>query len=186
MKNLLILALALAGLTACKKENPAKTNDTKPVATAEALTTPPANITLTAGGEQYKITGSCGWAEAMDNHYIGASDSSNNLKTFSTYFNIKELPSETTTYTLVANQNDKDPSHIWMNITEIRDKGMLSYNSDDSSGKLTLKVDGKNISVDLAGIVLKPMTDSGVFTNLNVGAFSSPGTLSGSLNFTKE
>ena len=119
----------------------------------------------------------------MGSRYIGAKDEANSLKTFSTFFNINELPTATTTYTLVANQNDTAPNHIWMNITEIRGGGLFEYTSSDTSGTLTLKVEGNKVSVDLAGIVLKPSTNSGAYTNLNVGAFSNPGTLSGTLVF---
>ena len=179
MKTLFFTFLTFISLMACKSDDD---NNIEEEITTEAGA---ANITLTAGGEQYKINGSCGWAVVMGSRYIGAKDEANSLKTFSTFFNINELPTATTTYTLVANQNDTAPNHIWMNITEIRGGGLFEYTSSDTSGTLTLKVEGNKVSVDLAGIVLKPSTNSGAYTNLNVGAFSNPGTLSGTLVFYK-
>lgn len=179
MKTLFFTLLTFFSLTACK-------SDDEPQIKEETNTEAGvANITLTAGGEQYKINGSCGWATVAGQNYIGAKDETNSLKVFSTYFNITALPTTTKTYTLVADQNDTDPNHIWMNITEIRGGGLFEYNSSNTSGNLTLKVEGNKVSVDLAGIVLKPSTNSGAFTNLNVGAFSNPGTLSGTLVFYK-
>lgn len=182
MKNLLFLLLTFVSLTACRTDNNTDNDSTNDNNTAAGI----ANITLTAGGEQYKINGSCGWTVVAGQKYIGANDASNNLKTFSTFFNIDNLPTATTTYKLVTNQNDTDPNHIWMSITEIRGSGLFEYTSSDTSGNLTLKVEGKKVSVDLAGIVLKPSTNSGVFTNLNTGAFSNPGTLSGTLVFYRD
>lgn len=72
-----------------------------------------------------------------------------------------------------------------MNIIEIRVNSLSEYLSNLTSGTLTLKAEGNKISVDLAGIVLKPSTNSGAFTNLNVGAFSNLRVLHGTLVFKK-
>lgn len=145
-----------------------------------------AAITLTAGGEQYKIEGPCGWASALGTKYIGANDAANNLKTFSAFFNIDNPPAKTTTYTLVGDVNDEDPTHIRMNITEIRGSSLFEYTSTNTSGKLTLVVSGNKVTADLSGITLKPTTDENpIFPSLNTGAFSKTGTLSGTLEFEK-
>lgn len=187
MKILFFLLFSFASLLACKSDDDNNTEEDNTTTSAGT-----ANITLSAGGEQYKINGPCGWAVAAGKKYIGANDETNNLKTFSTFFNIAELPSQTTTYTLVKapawNQTDTDPTHIWMNIAEIRNgNSLFEYTSDNSSGTLKLVVDGKKVSVDLTGIVLKPNPGGNpIFTNLNVGAFSNPGTLSGTLTFYRD
>lgn len=188
MKKLFFLLFAVSAFIACSNNDEGSSNN-------DDNNNPPteagvANITLTAGGEQYKITGPCGWAVAMDQHYIGANDANNNLKTFSSFFNITELPSQTTTYTLVKSpewdEEDNDPTHIWMNITEIRNGGLFEYSSDNNSGTITLVVTGNKVTVDLAGIVLQPYDGSSpIYDNLNIGAFSNPGTLSGTLEFYK-
>jgi hypothetical protein len=145
-----------------------------------------ANIILTAGGEQYKINGPCGWASALGTKYIGANDAGNNLKTFSAFFNIDNPPAKTTTYTLVDDVNDEDPTHIRMNITEIRGSSLFEYTSTNTSGKLTLVVSGNKVTADLSGIILKPSTgENPIFPSLNTGAFSKTGTLSGTLEFEK-
>ncbi len=180
MKNLIFLFLPLFITLACR-------NDDRNNAEEENAQPGTAAITLTASGEAYKITGPCGWATVAGQRYIGANDSGNSLKTFSTYFNIDELPAVTTSYILVKDMNDTDPAHIWMNISEIRGGGLFEYTSNNSSGILTLKVEGKKVTVDLSGIVLQPTTGpSGAFTSLNTGAFSHPGTLSGNLVFYKD
>jgi len=145
-----------------------------------------ANITLTAGGEQYKIQGPCGWASAGGTRYIGDNEASNSLKTFSAFFNLENPPAKTTTYTLVGDSFDEDPGHITMNITEIRSGGMFEYTSTSASGKLTLEVSGKKITAKLDGITLKPTTESIIYKSLNTGAFSQTGTLSGTLEFYVE
>ncbi|MCY1373334.1 hypothetical protein D9M69_606020 [compost metagenome] len=73
-----------------------------------------------------------------------------------------------------------------MNITEIKSGGMFEYTSTNTSGKLTLVVSGKKITVNLDGIILKPTTESMIYKSLNTGAFSQPGTLSGTLEFYAE
>lgn len=185
MKHVFFLLVTAVSLIACSNNDEGSTDpmDDTPEASS-------ADITLTAGGEQYKINGSCGWATVMDSNYIGANDANNNLKTFSAFFNITELPSETTTYTLVKSpewdEEDNDPTHIWMNITEIRNGGLFQYTSDENSGTITLVVTGNKVTVDLAGIVLQAYDGSNImYENLNVGGFSNPGTLSGTLEFSK-
>lgn len=145
-----------------------------------------ANITLTAGGEQYKIQGPCGWASAGGTRYIGANDAVSSLKVFTTFFNLESPPKQTTTYTLIADQFDEDPGHITMNITEIKNGGLFEYSSTNTSGKLTLVVSGKKITANLDGITLKPTTESFFYTSLNTGAFTQTGTLSGTLEFYVE
>ncbi len=180
MKKIIFLLFVVSAFIACSNSDDSSSNDDNNNPSVAGI----ANITLTAGGEQYKINGQCGWASAMGTHYIGANDGNNNLKTFSTFFNISELPSQTTTYTLVKDQDDTNPAHIWMNITEIRNGGLFEYSSSDTSGTLTLVVTGNKVTVDLSGIVLQPnLEDPVIYENLNVGAFSNPGTLSGTLEF---
>lgn len=145
-----------------------------------------AKITLTAGGQEFKVFGPCGWATALGTHYIGANQSDNNLRTFSSYFNISELPSSTTTYTLVEDSSDTDPTHITMNITEISGSKLTEWSSKNTSGKLILVVEGSKITANLAGITLYPQTNSGAFTNGNVGAFANNGILTGTLTFYKK
>lgn len=146
-----------------------------------------AEITLSAGGEQYKITGPCGWASAGGARYIGANESSNSLKTFSAFFNLENPPSKTTTYTLVASSLDENPAHITMNITELKNGGLFEYTSTNASGQLTLEVSGKKITAKLDGITLKPTTEErGFYKSLNTGAFTQTGTLSGTLEFYVE
>ncbi len=142
-----------------------------------------ADITLTAGGQPFKVTGPCGWAVAGGANYIGATHAENSQRTFAAFFNITTLPTVTTTYTLVESVVDTDPSHITMNITQIAGSTLTEWSSKNTSGTLTLVVDGNKITANLAGITLYPQTSSGAFTNGNVGAFANNGTLSGTLTF---
>lgn len=188
MKKLFFLLFAVSALIACSNNDEGSSDDNNN--NGDPNGTSVANIIVTAGGEQYKINGSCGWASVMDTNYIGVKDENNSLKTFSTFFNIDELPSQTTTYTLVKSpewdEEDNDPTHIWMNVTEIRNGGLFQYTSDDNSGTITLVVTGNKVTVDLTGIVLQAYDGSNImYDNLNVGGFSGPGTLSGSLEFYK-
>lgn len=176
-KWILIVSTALLTLSFCtKKDEPGEEQ------TGEGK----ADITLTAGGEKYTIKGPCGWASAGGNRYIGANDGSNSLKTFSVFFNLENPPTQTTAYTLTGDMMDEDPGHITMNITELKNGGMFEYTSTSSSGKLTLEVSGKKITVKLDGITLKPTTESMIYKSLNTGAFSQQGTLSGTLEFYVE
>jgi hypothetical protein len=145
-----------------------------------------ANITLTAGGQEFKIIGPCGWASVGGTKYIGANHAENNLRAFSTYFNILELPTTTTTYTLVEDTSDENPAHITLNITEISGTKITAWNSSNTSGTLTIVVTGNKYTVDLTGIVLAANSPSSGFENGNIGAFANNGTLSGTLTFYKK
>jgi len=181
MKFLVFITLSAVLLMSCKKDEKKPTPSPTP-ATQEGH----ADITLTMpGGEVYQLSGPCGWANAMGTNYIGANHATNNLKTFSTYFNITELPSQTTSYTLVEDGSDTDPTHITMNITEINGNTLTQWHSTTTSGTLTLVVNGNHVTVDLAGITLYPQTDGGAFTSGNVGAYANSGALSGTLTFYK-
>lgn len=148
-----------------------------------------ASITLTAAGEQFKITGTCGWASAAGVKYIAVTQDGNNLKTFSVYFNVENLPVQTTIYTLVADESDTNPSHITMNLTEITPgttPKLTEWNSMNASGTLKLSVDGKKITANLDGIVLKPGSGVVGYINGNTGALASNGTLTGTLTLYKD
>ena len=145
-----------------------------------------ADITLTAGGQEFKVVGPCGWAVAGGANYIGANHAANSLRTFSAFFNITTLPTVTTTYTLVESSTDTNPNHINMNISEIAGSTLTEWSSKDTSGTLTLMVNGNTVTANLAGITLYPQTTSGVFTNGNVGAFANNGALTGTLIFYRQ
>jgi hypothetical protein len=176
-----ILAIAILSLFAisCSKDDD-KTNS--PSTSKEGI----AAITLTAGGQTFTINGPCGWASAGGTKYIGANQSDNNLKVFAAYFNIQELPTQTTTYALVEDVLDTNPNHITMNITEMT-TGTLpkitQWNSSNYSGNLKLVVEGNKVSANLAGIILKAGKGATGFINGNTGAFAANGTLSGTLTF---
>jgi hypothetical protein len=154
-------------------------------ATPSTPTTGTADITLTAGGQEFKVKGPCGWASAGGNNYIGANQESNNLRTFSAFFNIPTPPSATTTYILVDDALDTDPTHITMSISEISGSKLTEWSAGNTSGKLTLVVSGNKITANLSGITLQPATSAGAFTLGNVGAFANPGVLTGTLTFYK-
>lgn len=183
LKGILLYVMIAMFSTLCISCDNSDDGDNEPSPTTEEGT---ANIILTAGGQEFKITGPCGWASVAGTNYIGANQADNNLRTFSSYFNIAELPASTTTYTLVGDSNDTDPTHITMNITEISGTTLISWNSKNTSGTLTLVVDGNKITADLAGIILYPQTESGFFTNGNTGAFANNGVLTGTLTFYKQ
>lgn len=156
---------SLSFMTSCKKDSEPKEGT--------------ADITLTFGGQQIKIVGPCGWAVAGGVNYIGANDANNSLRVFETSFNITSLPTSTTTYTLVADQFDENPNHVWANITEIQNSTFIEWSSSDLSGNFTLVVDGDKFTVNLAGITL----DAG---DSNVSPYNADGTLTGTLEFYRE
>jgi hypothetical protein len=182
MKFLVFIALSASMLMSCKKDEKKPVSSTTPPVTEEGS----ADITLTMPtGEVYQLNGPCGWATAAGTNYIGANHSSNNLRTFSAFFNISELPSQTTSYTLVEDGSDTDPTHITMNITEINGDTLTEWHSQTTSGTLTMVVTGNEINVNLSGITLYPQTNPGFFTSGNVGAFANSGALTGTLTFYK-
>ncbi|MDH4471924.1 MAG: hypothetical protein QE487_04905 [Fluviicola sp.] len=178
-QKLILFFAVVAIITACNKNNAAPSSGNNNPPQGEST----ANITLTAGGEEFKVVGPCGWASAGGTHYIGSNHAENNLRTFSAYFNLENPPTQTTTYILVDDELDTDPTHITMNISQIAGNTLTEWFSTNTSGTLTLVVEGNKISADLSGIVLSPQTNSGFFTNGNVGAFANPGALSGTLVF---
>lgn len=144
-----------------------------------------ADIILTAGASQFKLAGPCGWATAMGAKYIGANDAKNKLKVFSTYFDIPNPPSVTTTYILTDNNEFKDPKYITMNISETAGMKLTEWKSTKTSGSLTLKVEGNKITADLSGITLSSTTSKGFYEDGNVGDFAKDGKLTGTLTFYK-
>lgn len=186
-----ILSLGIV-LLACKKKEKEEQNDPGPVSTTSttsttsSTTTPAgvASVTVTSGTKTTTLSGSCGWASAGGVNYIGAKDQNNSLRILETTFNIQNLPSQTTTYALVAyDVNDTDPTHVSMSFSEQIGNGLLEWSSTASSGNLTLAVTGNKITVNLTGISLKAQTNSGFYTNLNTGDYANPGVLSGTLTF---
>jgi hypothetical protein len=188
-----IMSLAIV-LLACKKKDKAQQDDPTPVSTTSTTsttsgTTTPAgvaSVTVTSGTKTTTLIGSCGWASAAGVKYIGAQDQTNSLKALEASFNIQSLPSQTTTYTLVAyDMNDTDPTHVSMSFSEQIGSGLLSWSSTSASGNITVAVSGTKVTVNLAGISLAAQTNSGFYTNLNTGEYANPGVLSGTLVFYK-
>lgn len=173
MKFLVFIALSTSTLLACKKDEPTPSSSNPTTQEGQA------NITLTlTNGEVFQVNGPCGWATSMGVNYIGANHASNSLRVFETTFNIDELPDQTTTYTLVDDQFDTDPTHIYMNITEIMGSTWVEWTSHDLSGQLTLVVQGNTVTANLNGIAL----ESG---SSNASPFNANGVLSGTLTLYK-
>jgi len=175
MKFILFIMLSATSFLACKKD------DKKPGGSSTAPVTQEghAEITLNlTNGEVFQLSGPCGWATAAGVHYIGASHSTNNLRAFETLFNLEELPDQTTTFTLVDDQFDEDPTHIYMNITEIIGSTWVEWTSHDASGQLTLVVNGNTVTADLSGINLEAGSTNAAPLNAN-------GNLSGTLTLYK-
>lgn len=187
---ILTAALIITAL-ACKKKKETTTPPTSNSSTSTTTTGAPvqvsaATITLTSGSKTTTITGSCGWATAGGVNYIGAHDTNKELRIFEATFNIQDPPAQTTTYTLTAyDVNDTNPAHVSMSIAEQIGNGLLEWDSSNSSGTVTLVVTGNKVTVDLSGVTLAAQTNSGFYTNLNVGDYANPGVLTGTLTFYK-
>lgn len=182
----MIMVFAIVLMLGCSKKEIEDATDETIVASAGT-----ADITLKAGNSTFKLIGSCGWAVAANVKYIGAKHTDNNLRVFSANFSIDELPTKTTTYTLVeSNANDKDVTHVSMSITQLTGNKLFSYVSSNTSGKLTLVVDGNKVTANLSGITLQPtiLTDIQklMYTSENVGDFANAGALSGTLTLYRK
>lgn len=191
MKITIILFSAFIVFASCKKKTPSEQEEV-PAATSTTSTTiavtpvSVATITLTSGTKTTVINGSCGWSVAGGVNYIGANDQTKTLRVFEASFNIQTLPTQTTTYTLVAyNSTDTNPTHVSMSFSEQISGGLFDWDSSNSSGTMTIVVSGNKYSINLAGITLQAQTNSGFYTNLNVGEYANPGTLTGTLVFYK-
>ena len=165
----------------CSKDNP--TVASAPMATSGVST---ADITITAGNQQLKLAGPCGWANAAGTAYIGANHATNNLKVFGVNFNITNPPTQTTTYQIVDWETVKTASNVSIYFSEISGNNTIltEWNSKDNSGNLKIVVEGNKYTVNLSGITLYPQTTS-IYTSGNLGAFANPGTLTGTLTFYK-
>ena len=165
----------------CSKDSP--TVDSAPNVTSGVST---ADITITAGNQQLKLTGPCVWANAAGVAYIGANHATNNLKVFGVNFNVTNPPTQTTTYQIVAWNTVKTASNVSIYFSEISGNNTIltEWNSKDNSGNLKIVVEGNKYTVNLTGITLYPQTTS-IYINGNVGAFANPGTLTGTLTFYK-
>ena len=183
MKHLFLI-LTIACSLSCKNKNTTSTPTPTPAAIPPGI----ADVTVTSGSATTKLNGPCGWAAGVNSNFIGANDNALIKRILSINFNIPNLPSQTTTYKLVASSdNDGTTANIVsMSFTEISgNSNLLSWDSISTSGNVTLVVSGNKVTVNLAGITLKSQTNSGFFTNLNVGELAKPGVLSGTLIFYK-
>ncbi len=188
-----LVTLLSSSVIACKKKKentaPAATttignNASNPTSTTGASV---ANITVTTGSVTTTLMGPCGWAVAAGVNYIGANDQVLNQRIFTINFNIANLPSQTTTYFIVASSTNSlsVPSIVDVHFTQISGSNLLSWDSSNNSGYVTLTVSGDKITVNLVGIKLTAQTNSGFFTNLNVGELAKPGIMTGTLVFYK-
>ncbi len=194
INSIIILIVMVASLLiACKKKTestPTPTNTGGGSTTSAPTPTTGvsvANITVTTGSVTTKLTGPCGWAVAGGVNYIGANDNVLTQRAFAINFNVPNPPSQTTTYSIVASASNNGTSVniVDMSFAEIAGNSSLSWESTNTSGSITLTVSGNKVTVNLAGITLKAQTNSGFFTNLNVGELAKPGVLSGTLVFYK-
>ncbi len=194
INSIIILIVMVASLLiACKKKTestPTPTNTGGGSTTSAPTPTTGvsvANITVTTGSVTTKLTGPCGWAVAGGVNYIGANDNVLTQRAFAINFNVPNPPSQTTTYSIVASASNNGTSVniVDMSFVEIAGNSSLSWESTNTSGSITLTVSGNKVTVNLAGITLKAQTNSGFFTNLNVGELAKPGALSGTLVFYK-
>ncbi|QEC44583.1 hypothetical protein [Pseudobacter ginsenosidimutans] len=168
------------------------------------------NATLTAGGKEFKVTGSCGTLEAGFGDKKVKKIAGNHKEVPTRAINItfldNQLPTKTTKYTIVkarkiGEARDTDPSHVTIWIGEIINKyeaGKIvsttntSWYSSNNSGQITINVNGNKITASLDGIVLKPRTaaDNPIPSKLdvlgNTGAFASDGKLSGTIDIAKK
>ncbi|MES2131234.1 MAG: hypothetical protein V4506_02730 [Bacteroidota bacterium] len=193
MKTTALILSILVILLSCKRKSKEETNDpvvSSATTTTSTTSTPSqvsvASITLTSGAKTITVSGTCGWATVAGINYIGAKDQNKSLRVLEASFNIQSLPSQTTTYPLVAyDVNDTDPTHVSMSFSEQIGNGLLEWTSTSASANLKLVVSGNKVTVDLAGITLQAQTNSGFYTNLNTGDYANPGVLSGTLTFYK-
>lgn len=170
----LILAVAIIGMFAnCDKSD----DNATPIYVAPAGV---ADVTLTTtGGEEFKLSGPCGWAYAGGVGYIGANQTGDNLKTFSVDTNLTALPATTTTYTITDDALDEDPTKITMHFVKFN--GGSSFTSFDGyvgSGTLTLVVEGNKVTADLSGIDLEAADG-------NPAPYNLDGSLTGTLTCYK-
>lgn len=189
---LLLVVVFSTSLIACKKKKESTTTTSSGGGTTTSAPTPTtgvsvANITVTTGSVTTRLTGPCGWAVAGGVNYIGANDQTLTQRAFAINFNIPNPPSQTTTYSIVASASNNGTSAniVDMSFAEIAGNSSLAWNSSNSSGSVTLVVSGNKVTVNLSGITLTAQTNSGFFTNLNVGELAKPGVLSGTLVFYK-
>jgi hypothetical protein len=184
---ILIIATTYWLFSSCKKKgtNTVQTT-TQSSNVSPSNPTPVANVIVTAGGQNFTLNGACGWAVAGGVHYIGAQDATVGTRALEIDFNVDELPTQTTTYTIVQNDyTNTNPTEVSISIAEITGNTLTSWKSSATSGTLTVVVTGNKISIDLSAIVLDPEQPSSFYTNGNVGAFSQSGIMSGTLTFYK-
>ncbi len=191
---IVLVVLISTSLLACKKKNENTTTTSTgtgsgSTTSAPTPTNPPsvANITVTSGTVTTTITGPCGWAVAGGVNYIGANDQVLTQRAFAINFNVPNPPSQTTTYSIVASASNNGTSAniVDMSFAEIAGNSSLAWNSTNNSGSVALTVSGNKVTVNLSGITLTAQTNSGFFTNLNVGELAKPGVMSGTLVFYK-
>ncbi|MEO8234974.1 MAG: hypothetical protein ABI549_06130 [Flavobacterium sp.] len=85
-----------------------------------------------------------------------------------------------------ASSTHTNPNHTTMSIGELTGSTLTEWFSKDTSGTLTLVVDGNKTTANLAGITLYPYQGNPIFSTGNTGAFANNGALTGTLVFYKQ
>ncbi len=166
-------------------------NKDAPMPEPPAATTGIANVTLKSGTATKTIVGNCGWAKVMGNNYVAGNDATANTRVLNIDFNVDGPPSQTTTYKIVssADNSAKKPTDVVISFAEIVGQTLYGWDSNINSGALigglTLTVEGNKITINFDGMILKPQTNPGLFTNGNVGEYAKNGILKGTFVFYK-
>lgn len=142
-------------------------------------------VQVKSGSAITKIDGDCTWETIIEDSFIFLTDKTITNRALIISLNLSEMPTETTTYTIVGDPYDEDPLHIDLTfseyITQNNKTKLLQWNSTNESGEVTFVVDNDKISVNFNDIVLAPRLESIGFESLNVGEYAKPGVLSGNI-----
>jgi hypothetical protein len=161
-----LLMLLVVTNSSCKKGGDSDPNGKVGNGTATLVVSNSASTT-------YTINGSCTFNDFTSS--INIVDATTGTNICSVLLN-EALPATTKTYTLVKSDiNDENVNHATMDFSLITNSSITDWSSDNSSGTVTLNVNGNAINCTFNNIVLQPSAF------YNTGELANPGRCTATL-----
>jgi hypothetical protein len=187
MKKILLL-IAFAGLfIACKEENQeaemAETSETAVVLPTQTAKEGHGKVELKCGSQTLVVEGRSGGDTTSGDMIIAVQDKTVAAKVFTIIFNGKDYPQDGKVYHVKKSdfmgEGKKPDNEVYCGFSEVSQKSMTDWSSDDASGTLQFTVKGNEINCKFSNMKLQP---SAMY---NKGELNAVATASGEMTFYK-
>jgi len=188
MKQLLF-AIAFVGLfSACKQEEnttaeTASAPETVAAAPTETAKEGHGKVELKCGSQTLVVEGKSGGDTTSGDMIIAVQDKDVPAKVFTISFNGKDYPQDGKVYHVKKSdfmgEGKKPNDEVYCGFSEVTQKNMTNWSSDNASGTLQFRVKGNEINCKFSNMELQP---SAMY---NKGELNAVGTASGEMTFYK-